>query len=388
MVFQNYALWPHMTVRGEHHVRPAAPQARRGGDRAPARRRAAQGQSHRARGPLSGPALRRPAAAGGAGARARAQPRHPAARRAAVQPRREDPRAGARGDPHAPAGARRSRRSTSPTTRRRRSRSPTAWPSCATAACSRWPRPKELYERPASTASWPTSSAPTTSSPACAAGRAGARPGRHGARAGPRAAGDGRGGGGALRPGRAPGERRPRRRRRERGATAGRPRVVPRQHAALRRRDRPGSCSRSTCATRGTTSCSPVGQAVRLGFPASVALTLPMSEPGGGRAPGSRRDLRRAARARRHAHLGVPGLFLVYPLLRIFYDAFSDEAGRLTLPNFVEFARRRLLPALALELAPARRRHGGDHLGAGLRHRPPARPLRLRGPRTSSATSR
>jgi iron(III) transport system permease protein len=31
-------------------------------------------------------------------------------------------------------------------------------------------------------------------------------------------------------------------------------------------------------------------------------------------------------------------LFLVYPLLRIFYDAFSDEAGRLTLQNFVEFA--------------------------------------------------
>jgi iron(III) transport system permease protein len=31
-------------------------------------------------------------------------------------------------------------------------------------------------------------------------------------------------------------------------------------------------------------------------------------------------------------------LFLVYPLLRIFYDAFSDEAGRLTLANFVEFA--------------------------------------------------
>jgi iron(III) transport system permease protein len=32
-------------------------------------------------------------------------------------------------------------------------------------------------------------------------------------------------------------------------------------------------------------------------------------------------------------------LFLVYPLLRIFYDAFSDEAGRLTLANWLEFAR-------------------------------------------------
>src|SRR5262249_51895361 len=30
--------------------------------------------------------------------------------------------------------------------------------------------------------------------------------------------------------------------------------------------------------------------------------------------------------------------FLVYPLLRILYDAFSDEAGRLTLANFVAFA--------------------------------------------------
>src|SRR5207244_87560 len=32
-------------------------------------------------------------------------------------------------------------------------------------------------------------------------------------------------------------------------------------------------------------------------------------------------------------------VFLVYPLLRILYDAFSDEAGRVTLANFAEFAR-------------------------------------------------
>ena len=30
-------------------------------------------------------------------------------------------------------------------------------------------------------------------------------------------------------------------------------------------------------------------------------------------------------------------VFLVYPLLRVFYDAFSDEAGRLTLENFAAF---------------------------------------------------
>jgi len=50
------------------------------------------------------------------------------------------------------------------------------------------------------------------------------------------------------------------------------------------------------------------------------------------------------------------GIFLVYPLLRIFYDAFSDEAGRLTLQNFVEFAQdhfymRSLWNSLVLGLA-------------------------------------
>src|SRR5437867_3466672 len=49
-------------------------------------------------------------------------------------------------------------------------------------------------------------------------------------------------------------------------------------------------------------------------------------------------------------------LFLVYPLLRIFYDAFSDEAGRLTLQNFVAFAGdafyvRSLANSLVLGLA-------------------------------------
>ncbi|HEY7520275.1 MAG TPA: iron ABC transporter permease [Methylomirabilota bacterium] len=48
-------------------------------------------------------------------------------------------------------------------------------------------------------------------------------------------------------------------------------------------------------------------------------------------------------------------VFLVYPLLRIFYDAFSDEAGRLTLANFIEFAgdhfyRRSLVNSLLLGL--------------------------------------
>ena len=75
-----------------------------------------------------------------------------------------------------------------------------------------------------------------------------------------------------------------------------------------------------------------------------------------------------AAPARRRAGTGVLAplgvaaiwlflaVFLVYPLLRIFYDAFSDEAGRLTLANFVEFARdrfylRSLVNSLVLGLA-------------------------------------
>src|SRR5438105_5875396 len=49
-------------------------------------------------------------------------------------------------------------------------------------------------------------------------------------------------------------------------------------------------------------------------------------------------------------------VFLVYPLLRIFYDAFSDEAGRLTVQNFVAFAGdafyvRSLVNTLVLGLA-------------------------------------
>ncbi|HEY3098499.1 MAG TPA: ABC transporter permease subunit, partial [Methylomirabilota bacterium] len=48
-------------------------------------------------------------------------------------------------------------------------------------------------------------------------------------------------------------------------------------------------------------------------------------------------------------------VFVVYPLLRVFYDAFSDESGRLTLQNFVAFAgdafyRRSLWNSLLLGL--------------------------------------
>src|SRR6058998_3546923 len=49
------------------------------------------------------------------------------------------------------------------------------------------------------------------------------------------------------------------------------------------------------------------------------------------------------------------GVFLVYPLTRIFYDAFSDDAGRLTARHFIDFAsdgfyRRSLWNSLLLGL--------------------------------------
>src|SRR5262245_24944851 len=50
-------------------------------------------------------------------------------------------------------------------------------------------------------------------------------------------------------------------------------------------------------------------------------------------------------------------VFLAYPLLRILYDAFSDDAGRVTLANFAEFARdpyylRSLVNSLVTRLRP------------------------------------
>jgi iron(III) transport system permease protein len=66
-----------------------------------------------------------------------------------------------------------------------------------------------------------------------------------------------------------------------------------------------------------------------------------------GAAASPARRLAPAAASRLLPALGVSiiwlflALFLVYPLVRIFYDAFSDDAGRLTIANFVEFARDR-----------------------------------------------
>jgi len=88
----------------------------------------------------------------------------------------------------------------------------------------------------------------------------------------------------------------------------------------------------------------------------SVRAAPPASGPRAGDVPASRR-LEAALPA-----LGVAAiwlfllLFLVYPLGRIFYDAFTDEAGRFTAGHFVAFARdgfylRSLWNSLLLGLA-------------------------------------
>ncbi|MEJ0070580.1 MAG: ABC transporter ATP-binding protein [Pseudomonadota bacterium] len=126
MVFQSYAVWPHMTVfdnvayglkvrkLGAAEIREkVGPRARPGADAAYADRSAAK---------LSGGQQQRVALA-----RAIAfSPHRAAVRRAAVQPRRQAARRDAGRAARAAAAAPTSPRSTSPTTRRRRWRSPTA----------------------------------------------------------------------------------------------------------------------------------------------------------------------------------------------------------------------------------------------------------------------
>ena len=93
-VFQDYALFPHMTVGENVGLRPARAEGAQGRARAAGRRGAADGPPRGLRPAQARPAVRRPAPAGRARARAREPAARPAARRA---PRRARPQA-ARGD--------------------------------------------------------------------------------------------------------------------------------------------------------------------------------------------------------------------------------------------------------------------------------------------------
>ena len=110
MVFQSYAIWPHMTVAENVgfplSVRkvPAAELARQVGRGARHRR------ARRAQGPPPLAAVGRAAAARGAGAGHRRAAEGAALRRAALQPRRQAARGHARRDPAPAARARRRRR--------------------------------------------------------------------------------------------------------------------------------------------------------------------------------------------------------------------------------------------------------------------------------------
>ena len=91
-VFQDYALFPHMTVARERRVRPAGaagPQARSGGERAD--RALEMVRLRRARRAQARPAVRRPAPARRAGPRHRERARGAAARRAARRARPQAP---------------------------------------------------------------------------------------------------------------------------------------------------------------------------------------------------------------------------------------------------------------------------------------------------------
>ena len=127
MMFQSYALFPHLDCTDN----VAFSLRMRGVDKETRRKRALdmlkRVQMDGFAGPPAGPALRRPAAARGAGARADHRSAGAAARRAAVRARPLPAGAHARGAEGAADPARASASSTSRTARTRRWRWPTSW---------------------------------------------------------------------------------------------------------------------------------------------------------------------------------------------------------------------------------------------------------------------
>ena len=148
MVFQNYALFPHLTVRRNVAFGPE----RRGASRGEAGEIADAMIGRLGLGDLAGryppPALRRRGAAGRRRPGPRDPPRGAAARRAAFEPRRRaSPRsAGPAAKP--PAGLRRHHRVGDPTTRRRRSPSPTGVAVLQGGRIRQIGTPLDLHTRP------------------------------------------------------------------------------------------------------------------------------------------------------------------------------------------------------------------------------------------------
>ena len=98
MVFQSYALYPHMTVRENMGFSLRLRKADAGADRRARRQRGEDPQPRHAARPLPARALGRPAPARGDGPRDRARPEGVPVRRAAVEPRRQAARGDARRD--------------------------------------------------------------------------------------------------------------------------------------------------------------------------------------------------------------------------------------------------------------------------------------------------
>ena len=88
MVFQNYALFPHMSIFDNVAFGLRARKMPKAGDRAPRSRSAGPGATRRARQTPRHRAQRRPATTRRVGARPRRSPRYPAAGRTPEQPRR------------------------------------------------------------------------------------------------------------------------------------------------------------------------------------------------------------------------------------------------------------------------------------------------------------
>ena len=96
MVFQNYALYPHMTVGGQHGLLAQAAERAGQGDLGPRQSRGLDPRPHHLSRPLSAPAVRRPAPARRHGPRHRARSAGVPVRRAALQPRCQAARRDAR----------------------------------------------------------------------------------------------------------------------------------------------------------------------------------------------------------------------------------------------------------------------------------------------------